>query len=300
MKKMMLFLTAFSGILSTHAHAKFMVVTTTPDLASLVREVGGTEVAVESISKGSQDPHFIEAKPSYMVKLNRADLVISVGLDLEVGWLPGILRGARNPRVIPGGKGYLEVGPLASPLEVATGKVTRAEGDVHPLGNPHVNLDPIRMGGIALKIAERLSELEPARAGEFEKNAKAFQTRMEAKTRIWGDRIAKSGVQEVVTYHRTLSYFLERFGLRHAGELEPKPGIPPTSGHIIEIIELIRKRKIPLILVENYFDPTVTIKIRQAVPGVRSVVVPVAVEGESGTSTTDELIERLVAAIEGK
>ena len=300
MNKNVFLISLFFGILASPAHAKLTVVTTTPDLASLVRELGGSEVSVESIAKGSQDPHFIEAKPSYMVKLHRADLVIAIGLDLEVGWLPGILRGARNPAVMPGSKGYLEVGPLASPLEVATGKVTRAEGDVHPLGNPHVNLDPIRMGTVAIKLAERLGELDPAHAEVFSKNAKDFQGRMEAKTRAWSDRIAKSGVKEVVTYHRTLTYFLERFGIRHSGELEPKPGIPPTSGHILEIIELIRGRKIPLILVENYFDPTVTLKIKQAVAGVRSVVVPVAVEGDSGVTNTDELIERLIQAVEGK
>lgn len=286
--------------MTANAQARLSVVTSTTDLAAMAREVGGNEVSVEAIAKGSQDPHFIEAKPSFMVKLSHADLLLAVGLDLEVGWLPSIIRGARNPAVAPGGKGYLELGPLVSPIEVARSRVSRAEGDVHPMGNPHFNLDPVRMGTAAIKVAERLGELDPAHAEGFLKNARGFQARMEEKTRTWSARIAKTGVKEVVTYHRTLSYFLERFGIKGAGELEPKPGIPPTSGHILEIIDLIRSRKIPLILVENYFDPTVTQKIRHEAPAVGSRVVPVAVEGDSGIQTTDDLIERLVSAFEGK
>lgn len=132
---------AFAGA----AEAKLNVVTTIPDLAVVVSEVGGDNVSVQSISKGTQDPHFIEAKPSYMVKVSHADLVVSLGLELEIGWLPPILQGARNPNVMPGTKGYLELGPFVDPIEVPKEKVTRVEGDVHPFGNPHFNLDPIRM-----------------------------------------------------------------------------------------------------------------------------------------------------------
>lgn len=285
---------------SSRAGVKLKVVTTTPDLRSIATEVGGDLVAAESLGKGTQDPHFIEAKPSYMLKVNRADLVLSTGMDLEIGWLPSILAGARNPKVNPGERGNLEVGPSVEPLEVPTGKISRAEGDVHPAGNPHVTLDPIRAGEIALLVAKRFGELDSANAPKYEANAKSFQARLLQKTREWQSRVAKSGVTKVVTYHKTLTYFLDRFKLANPAILEPKPGIPPTSGHIIDVIKIIREQKIPLVLVENYFDPTVTTKIRQDVPGLRAVTVPVAVDGAPGIARLDDLYEALVKAIEGK
>ena len=163
---------AFAGA----AEAKLNVVTTIPDLAVVVSEVGGDNVSVQSISKGTQDPHFIEAKPSYMVKVSHADLVVSLGLELEIGWLPPILQGARNPKVMPGTKGYLELGPFVDPIEVPKEKVTRVEGDVHPFGNPHFNLDPIRMGTVAEVIADRLGELDPEHSAAYKENAKKFKS----------------------------------------------------------------------------------------------------------------------------
>ncbi len=280
--------------------AKLTVVTTISDLRSIASQVGGDQVSVTSIAKGTQDPHYIEAKPSFMVKVNQADLVISVGLDLEVGWLPSIIRGARNPKLNVGEKGYLEVGPLVKPLEVPTGNVTRAEGDVHPFGNPHVTLDPIRAGEIAVHIGERLATLDPAHAEMFRKNGKTVQARLVGKAKGWQTRIDQTGIKKVITYHKTLTYFLDRFHLENPAILEPKPGIPPTSGHIIEVIKWIREQKIPLILVENYFDPTVTTKIKQEVPAIRSVTVPVAVDGAIGIDLIDDIYENLVKSVEGK
>jgi zinc/manganese transport system substrate-binding protein len=284
---------------ATPAFANLNVVTSTTDLAAITREVGGSEINVESISKGSQDPHFIEAKPSYMVKVSHADLLISVGLELEIGWIPPLVAGARNPKVSPGQKGFLEVGPEVQPLEVPHGKVTRAEGDVHPLGNPHVTMDPIRAGEIAGVIAERLGQLDSAHSAVFAANAKAFQARMKEKTAVWKSRIEKSGVRKAVSYHKTLTYFFDRFGIENPAILEPKPGIPPTSGHILEVIQTMKDQKIGLILVENFFDPSVTKKILSEMPSVRSVTVPVAVGGEAGIEKMDDLYETLVKAVTG-
>jgi zinc/manganese transport system substrate-binding protein len=300
MNKLILTVAILSQLFAGRAHAELKVVTTIPDLRAIVAEVGGEAVSVESVAKGTQDPHFIEAKPSFMVKASRADLVVAVGLDLEVGWLPSILQGARNPGVLPGKKGYLEVGPRLSPLEVPRGNVTRAEGDVHPSGNPHVWLDPIRAGEIAQQVADRLADLDAERAAAFRARALALKQRLIEKSKAWQARIAASGVKKVVTYHKTLTYFLDRFRLENPGILEPKPGIPPTSGHIIEVIRLIKAQAIPLVMVENYFDPTVTQRIRQDVPTLRSVTVPVSVDGAPGVSTLDDLYETLVRAIEGK
>lgn len=296
--KQLLVLTAF--LFSYGAEAKLNVVTTTSDLGAIAAEVGGEDVSVESIAKGSQDPHFIEAKPSYMVKVSRADLLVSVGLELEIGWLPSLIRGARNPKVKEGEKGFLEVGALLEPLEVHSGKVTRADGDVHPQGNPHVTLDPARNGKIALLLGERLAELDPAHAAGYRARAKALDTRLSEKLKSWKARVEKSGVKKVVSYHKTLSYFFSRFGLENPAILEPKPGIPPTSGHIIEVISLMKQQKISLILVENYFDATVTKKIQSELPGTRAVTVAVSVGGDEKTKTIDDVFENLVKAIEGK
>lgn len=282
------------------AEAKLNIVTTTVDLRAIASEVGCDLNAVESLAKGTQDPHFIEAKPSYMVKVSRADLVVSTGLDLEVGWLPSILAGARNPRVISGAKGNLEVGPLVEPLDVPKGAISRSDGDVHPGGNPHVTLDPVRASEIGGHIAKRMAELDPSNAARYDGCTKAFQSRLTEKTKAWSERVKKSGVTQAVTYHKTLTYFLDRFRIENPAILEPKPGIPPTSGHIIGVIRLIRDRKIPVVLVENYFDPTVTKKLKQEIPSLRVATVPVSVEGAPEVVKIDDLYETLVKAIEGK
>jgi zinc/manganese transport system substrate-binding protein len=234
-----------------------------------------------------------------MVKANHADLIVAVGLELEIGWLPSVIQGARNPKILKGQKGYLEVGPLVDPLEVPKGHVSRAEGDVHPDGNPHVTLDPDRAGRIANVIGERLAELDPEHASDYQKNAKALQKRLNDKTKLWQHRIDATKIKKIVTYHRTLTYFFDRFHLENPAFLEPKPGIPPTSGHIIEVIDIIKKQKIPLLLIENYFDPSIANRIKQEVPSIRSETVAVSVEGAPNIRRIDDLYENLVKAIEG-
>ena len=294
--KILLLLALFASL----AEAKLNIVTTVTDLKAMAEEIGGDAVSVTSIAKGTQDPHFIEAKPSFMVKVSKADLLLAIGLDLEVGWLPVIQQGARNPKVNRGNLGYLEVGPLVAPLEVPTGNITRADGDVHPFGNPHVTLDPIRAGEIAVHIAKRMGQLDSEHAALYDKNARALQTRLVDKTKSWDARVKASGVKSAVTFHKTLTYFLSRFKIDNPAILEPKPGIPPTSGHIIEVIKLIKEKKIFLVLVENYFDPTVTNKIKQEIPSLRARTVGVAVEGEPKILKLDDLYEHLVRAVEGK
>ena len=285
---------------SPEAQAKLNVVTTIQDLASIAREVGGDNANVDAIAKGTQDPHFIEAKPSFMTKTSRADLVISIGLDLEIGWLPNVVLGARNPKVAPGSSGFLEVGSMVQPLELPTGKITRAEGDVHPLGNPHVTLDPIRAGEIAIVIAQRMGQLDSENATTYMTRAKAMQKRLQDKTKVWQARVNKSGVKKAISYHKTLTYFFDRFNIDNPAILEPKPGIPPTAGHTLDVISLIKEQKIPLIMVENYFDPTVTNRIKESVPSIRVTVVPVAVDGAPGINSVDDLIENLIKTVEGK
>lgn len=285
---------------SSWAEAKVSVVTTITDLGAILKEVGGDEIKLDVICKGSQDPHHIEAKPSYMVIANRADLLVSIGLGLEVGWLPPILNGARNPKIDSGQKGFLEVGKLVDPIEVPQGTITRAEGDVHPEGNPHVTLDPIRAGKIAIKIAERLGELDSPNAKTYLDRATKLASRLEEKSKGWKKRIEASGVKKVVTYHKTLNYFFSRFGIENSERLEPKPGVPPSGPHILSVMALIKEQKVPLIMIENFFDDKAAKRIQGDIPTLRIATVPVAVDGTSEVKSLDELYEKLVTVIEGK
>lgn len=289
-----------SLLLVTQAEAKLNVVATIADLGALAEAVGGSDVNVDTIAKGSQDPHFLEPKPSYMVKVAKADLVVANGLSLETGWLPSLITGGRNPKVNPGSKGFIELGSHIDPLEVPKGTVSRAGGDVHPDGNPHFTVDPIRMGLAAVVLAERLGELDPAHRADYLKRAQDYKKDLETRTKDWQERIKKTGVKEVVTYHNDLLYFLERFGLKAAGYLEPKPGIPPTAQHLMDTINLIKNEKIGVILVENFFDTKIADRLAADVPSAKVRVVGISVGSKPELKTSADVINQLVSAIEGK
>jgi zinc/manganese transport system substrate-binding protein len=291
-------------LFANSANAKLKVVATTSDVGAIVREVTqeGTDLKVELevIAKGTQDPHHIEAKPSFILVVNRADLVISNGLSLEVGWLPSILRSARNAKVSAGQTGFLELGPQLNPIEIQKENVSREMGDVHPDGNPHFTLDPVRVGQAAVIVAVRLGDLDPSNKEFYLKNAESFKKRLEGKIEDWQKRIKASGVKQVVTYHRTLNYFLDRFAVENSALLEPKPGVPPTGPHIMKVISIIKEKKIPLILVENYFDLKAAERIQSEVPGLRVHSAPVAIASQKDIQTFEELFETLVKLIEKK
>lgn len=283
--------------------ANLNVVTSTSDLAAIASEVGGSNVSVEPLCKGSQDPHALEAKPSYMLRVSKADLLVSIGLDLEIGWLPSIIQGARNPRVTNGSDGFLEIGPLVDPLEVLASKgetVSRAQGDVHPYGNPHVTLDPIRAAKIGKLIGARLAKLDPTHANAYSDRAIQFETRLSEKVKQWQSRLFKTDVKKVVTYHKTLTYFFDRFHIENPAILEPKPGIPPTAKHLLSVLASIKEQNIPLVLIENYFDPSVASRLRQDIPSLRIKAIPVAVGGETSVNSLEALYEKIVASIEAK
>jgi zinc/manganese transport system substrate-binding protein len=230
------------------------VITSTEDLAALAREVGGDRVKVESIARGYQDPHFVEAKPSFLLKLQKADALIQVGLQLEIGWLPPLITQSRNPRIQPGAPGYLDVSRYAEILEIPTGEITRAMGDVHPLGNPHYWLDPENGRRIAKGITDKLSELQREDAGYFAQRYEDFGRRLTEAEKRWDQMAAPVKGVEAITYHNSWPNFAKRFGIRVVGYVEPKPGIPPTPRHTLEVINLVKQDKVPLILVEPYFD----------------------------------------------
>ncbi len=275
---------------AAEAASKLNVVTTTEDLASLTREVGGDHVEVESIARGYQDPHFVEAKPSFILKLNRADLLVAVGLQLEIGWLPPLVTQSRNPRIQPGTTGYLEVAQFCKILEIPTGQITRAMGDVHPLGNPHYWLDPENGRLIAQGIANKLGELRPQEASYFQQRFQDFSQRLAAAEKVWEQKVAPYRGRKVVTYHRSWPNFAERFGLNVVGYVEPKPGIPPSPSHTLELINMMRRENIKLILVEPYFD----LKTPNAVAresGAEVVVLLPSVGGEKEVTDYFKLFE---------
>jgi ABC-type Zn uptake system ZnuABC Zn-binding protein ZnuA len=260
------------------ADQKLNVVATTEDLGSLAREIGGDRIAVESIARGYQDPHFVEAKPSFILKLQKADLLIVVGRELEVGWLPPLIQQSRNARVQVGADGYLDASQGVKILEIPTGQITRAMGDVHPLGNPHYWLDPENGRAIAKSIADKLSQFRPADRAYFEQRLAAFGAKLTDAEKRWLAEMAPYKGTKVVTYHRSFPNFAERFGLDIVGYVEPRPGIPPSPSHTLDLIQEMKRQNIKLILVEPYFDLKTPESIARAT-GATVLVMPPSVGG---------------------
>jgi ABC-type Zn uptake system ZnuABC Zn-binding protein ZnuA len=236
------------------ASAGLKVIATTSDLASLASEVGGDKITVDSIAKGYQDPHFVEAKPSFVIKLNSADLLIAVGRELEIGWLPPLVNQARNAKVQPGGPGYLDASSTVRILDIPTGQLTRAMGDVHPSGNPHYWLDPGNGVAIAKAIAAKLAAMDPANAAYFQQRVADFERRLNAADVRWKAALAPYKGVKVVTYHRSWPNFVDHFGFDVVGYVEPKPGIPPSPSHTLDLIAEMKRQNVKIILVEPYFD----------------------------------------------
>jgi ABC-type Zn uptake system ZnuABC Zn-binding protein ZnuA len=245
------------GVLSPVAGrgaSKLRVVTATSDLAALASEVGGDHIDVESIARGYQDPHFVEAKPSFLLKLRKADLLILVGLQLEIGWLPPLITQSGNPRIQVGAAGYLDASDFVEILEKPTGVVTRAMGDVHPLGNPHYWLDPENGRRIAHGIQMKLAEMRPEDAGYFAQRFEAFSQRLTTHEKAWDEAMKPFHGLKVVSYHKSWPNFAKRFNLNVVGYVEPRPGIPPSPSHTLELIGMMRRDNVKLIMVEPYFD----------------------------------------------
>jgi ABC-type Zn uptake system ZnuABC Zn-binding protein ZnuA len=265
-------LTAAAGI--TQAASKLNVMTATQDLASLAREVGGDLINADSIAMGYQDPHFVEPKPSFLLKLQKADLLVVVGLQLEIGWLPPLITQSRNAKIQVGAPGYLDMSQSCQILEIPTGQVTRAMGDVHPLGNPHYWLDPDNGRRIAKALAAKFSEMQPANAAAFAQHYADFDKRLAAAEKGWEAKMAPYRNRKVVTYHRSWPNFCDHFGLQVVDYVEPKPGIPPSPVHTLEVINTMKREGIKLILVEPYFDLRAPNKIAQDVGGQVAVLLP--------------------------
>ena len=284
-------------LFSTPAHAKQLyVVTATTDMAALAQEVGGDKIKVESIAKGYQDPHFVEAKPSFLLKLRQADLLISVGLDLEIGWLPPLITQSGNPKVQPGAQGYLDASQFAEILEKPTGQVSRAQGDVHPLGNPHYWLDPDNARRVAKGIAGKLSELDAGNAAYYQQRYQDFEKRLGDAEKRWEAEMAPYRGRKVVSYHKSWPNFARHFGLDVVGYVEPRPGIPPSPQHTIELIQQMKRDNVKIIMVEPYFDLKTPNSIATNTGGQVVVMLP-SVGGEAQVTDYFKLFDYDIALL---
>ena len=278
------------------AAKKLNVVTATTDMAALAQEVGGDRISVESIAKGYQDPHFVEAKPSFLLKLRQADLLIIVGLQLEIGWLPPLITQSGNARIQVGANGYLDASQFAEILEIPTGVVTRAMGDVHPLGNPHYWLDPDNGRRVARGIAQKLGELDPADNSYFQERFQDFEKRLTAAELKWDAEMAPYHGRKLVTYHNSFTNFGKHFHLNVIGYVEPRPGIPPTPSHTFELIGLMKREDCKLVLVEPYFDMKTPNSIGAAT-GAKVVVYLPSVGGEKQVTNYFQLFDYDIALL---
>jgi zinc/manganese transport system substrate-binding protein len=269
---------SLAAIAPAHAQSKLNVVTTTEDLASIAREVGGDRITVESIARGYQDPHFVEAKPSFILKMQKADLLVVVGRDLEIGWLPPLIQQSRNTKIQPGAPNYLDASLQARILDLPQGEITRAMGDVHPLGNPHYWLDPENGKAIARTIAQKLGQLRPADKAYFDQRLGDFTNRLAEAEKRWLSMMAPYKGLKVVTYHRSFTNFADRFGLNVIGYIEPRPGIPPSPQHTLDVINDMKAQNVKLVLVEPYFDSKTPNSIGRAT-GAAVLVMPPSVGG---------------------
>jgi zinc/manganese transport system substrate-binding protein len=255
MKKLLCVLSAAAALgFARRAPAAVRVVTTLQDFASIADSIGGSRVETFALAKGYQDPHFVDAKPSFILKLSRADMLVVAGLELEIGYLPPLLDQSRNDKIRPNGPGYLDASTGCDILQRPTQQVTRAMGDVHPYGNPHYWTDPDNGRVIARSIAAKLSEVDPAGKAAYQKGLADFEAKLSQKEKEWDAKMAPFSGTKVVTFHDSWPNFVKHFKLAVAGHVEPKPGIPPSPTHTLEIINLITTGNIRAILMEPYFD----------------------------------------------
>ena len=278
--------------------AQVNIVTSVPDFAAIAKEIGGDRVEVTSLARGYQDPHFVDAKPIFITRLNQADMLIYNGLDLEVGWLPILITGSRNSKITsPHEIGHYNVSvSLNEFLEVPTVPIDRSMGDVHPGGNPHFMLDPRKGIPVARSITARLIRIDPENASYYEENYNNFVSALKLKISEWETELMPFKGTKVVTYHRLWSYFLDWAGFKSAGTIEPRPGIPPSPSHTAEIISTMEREDIRLIIAANYY-PRKTASIIAQKTGATFLSLPAMVGGQDGIDTYIELFDALVGEI---
>jgi zinc/manganese transport system substrate-binding protein len=298
MKKILLILSTIS-VCVFPAQAKLNVVATLPDFGSLAREIGGDKIDIVTLAKPTEDPHFVDARPSFVVSLRTADVLIDGGAELEIGWLPPLLQNARNAKIEIGKPGRIIASQGIRLVNVPT-NVTRAAGDVHALGNPHFMSDPMIAKLVAQHIAQSFSAIDAANAAFYDANYKKFEATINAKLQEWGAAMLPFKGQNVVAYHDSWVYFAHRFGLNIDIFLEPKPGIPPSPSHLAEVITQMKAQHIKAIIVEPFHDRKIAEKAASST-GAKVVdfsQFPGSLPGtDSYVKLIDTLVSRLAAAM---
>jgi len=286
--------------LAGRAEAKLRVVASVEVLADLSRQVGGDRIEVTSLSRGYQDPHFVDAKPSLVLALNRADALVYVGLDLEIGWLPPLVQQSRNARIQRGQPGNIDASTSIKPEDVPNvpSDQLRALGDIHPLGNPHYWIPPKNARAIARLIAERLTALDPGGAATYKTELARVEGQLTAKEKQWEGTAAALRGTRVVTYHKSWSYVAHWLGLEEVGYIEPKPGIPPTANHTAQLVELMKKMGVKLVIVESFYPNTMA-KFVADNGKARLVAAPSNVGATPALKTYFDLVDAVIAALKG-
>jgi len=267
------------GLLAVSATGadKLKVVTTIPDLADMTRQIGGDQVDVTSLATGVEDIHAVPMKPSFAVTLNRADAVVLLGLEAEHAFLPALLEAARNPKIQRDTPGYIDCSVYVTPLDIPS-RIDRSLGDVHPMGNPHYNVDPVMGKEAARAIADGLSRLRPEHEEDFKKNLAAFQDKLDAAIARWEREAAPLRGKKLVSYHPDLIYFAERFGMEPVGTIEIRAGVDPTPGHIADLEERMRREKVDLVVRELHYPAGLAETVARAT-GAKLVELPVMAGG---------------------
>jgi zinc/manganese transport system substrate-binding protein len=279
------------------AAGKLRVVATVGDLGAIAREVLGDAGEVVVLAKPTQDPHFVDARPNLILDLNRADALVSMGLDYEVGWLPVLVKGSRNGKIQSGSPGAIVASTLVPLLEVPQQRIDRSMGDIHPGGNPHFTLDPRNGARIARGLAERFGDLAPENRALYAKNAEAFAARLEAKTKDWERRLASRRGTPVVSYHKSFIYLTSWLGLTEVGTIEPKPGIPPNAAHVAELVNGMKARQVPAILQERWYPSSVAETIAGQTGAKLVLIAGMTAERASYADHIEEVVRALEGAL---
>jgi ABC-type Zn uptake system ZnuABC Zn-binding protein ZnuA len=280
---------------ASSAAAQIRVVATTPDLASVAREIGGDKVSVIALAKPTEDPHYVDAKPSHIVTLNRADALIEGGAELELGWLPPLLENSRNSKISAGAPGRIVASDGVKMLEIPT-SFDRSKGDVHSLGNPHFMIDPVTVRIVARNIASHFAQIDPKNTATYNGNLSRFNTKLDAKYAEWQKELAPYRGARIVTYHKDFVYFADRFGLNIVDELEPKPGIAPSPAHLAQVIGKMKAGNAKVILVQPFQNrKTAETVARQT--GATVLDTPEQPGAASNTNTYFDMMDNLVGTL---
>jgi zinc/manganese transport system substrate-binding protein len=283
------------GPAGSGAAGKVQVVATIPDLKLLTEAVGGDLVEVDSLARGSQNPHDLEVRPSLMVKVRRADALVVNGLELDQ-WAERVVIGAANPRVVPGAPGLIDASQGVPVLEVPTTRVDRSMGDVHPLGNPHYTSDPGLMPIVTANIAAGLARIAPEHRAQFGRNREQFLGRLEQAQARWSQALAPAKGAKVVTYHSDYIYLLTRFGLSQAGAVEDRPGIPPSPAHLAQLIQRMKAERVKAVLVEPWSDQKLAARVAQEA-GAQAVTLPPTAGAVSGARSYIDGMDAIVSTL---